>query len=97
MYKLTFMQEVTKEIDGALHSGRISGSGSTLFEELGLCYIGPIDGHNVDDLVAILEEVKSTKKTGPVLIHVVTRKGCGYPYAERAADKYHGKENTISL
>ncbi|CAL5183811.1 unnamed protein product [Lathyrus oleraceus] len=83
-------KEVTKEIDGALHSGRISGSGSTLFEELGLCYIGPIDGHNVDDLVAILKEVKSTKKTGPVLIHVVTRKGCGYPYAERAADKYHG-------
>ncbi|CAK8530968.1 unnamed protein product [Lathyrus sativus] len=80
----------SKQINGALHSGMISGSGSTLFEELGLCYIGPLDGHNIDDLVAILDKVKSTEKTGPVLIHVVTKKGFGYPYAERAADKYHG-------
>ena len=71
--------------------GMISGSGSTLFEELGLYYIGPVDGHSIDDLVAILKEVKSTKTTGPVLIHVVTEKGRGYPYAEKAADKYHGK------
>ncbi|CAK8530969.1 unnamed protein product [Lathyrus sativus] len=80
----------SKQTDGALHSGMISSSGSTLFEELGLCYIGPLDGHNIDDLVAILDKVKSTEKTGPVLIHVVTKKGFGYPYAERAADKYHG-------
>ena len=63
----------------------------SLFEELGLYYIGPVDGHNIDDLVAILNEVKSTKTTGPVLIHVITEKGRGYPYAEKAADKYHGK------
>ncbi|GAV63378.1 Transket_pyr domain-containing protein/Transketolase_C domain-containing protein/DXP_synthase_N domain-containing protein [Cephalotus follicularis] len=91
---------VTKQIGGPMHElaakvdeyarGMISGSGSTLFEELGLYYIGPVDGHNIDDLVAILREVKSTKTTGPVLIHVVTEKGRGYPYAERAADKYHG-------
>lgn len=91
---------VTKQIGGPMHElaakvdeyarGMISGSGSTLFEELGLYYIGPVDGHNVDDLVAILEEVKNTKTTGPVLIHVVTEKGRGYPYAEKAADKYHG-------
>ncbi|XP_015573388.1 probable 1-deoxy-D-xylulose-5-phosphate synthase, chloroplastic [Ricinus communis] len=91
---------VTKRIGGPMHElaakvdeyarGMISGSGSTLFEELGLYYIGPVDGHNVDDLVAILKEVKSTKTTGPVLIHVVTEKGRGYPYAEKAADKYHG-------
>jgi 1-deoxy-D-xylulose-5-phosphate synthase len=68
----------------------ISGSGSTLFEELGLYYIGPVDGHNMDDLVTILREVKNTSTTGPVLIHLVTEKGRGYPYAERAADKYHG-------
>ncbi|CAI8583216.1 unnamed protein product [Vicia faba] len=80
----------SKQIAGPLHSGMSSGSGSTLFEELGLCYIGPLDGHNFDDLVAILDKVKSTEKTGPVLIHVVTKKGLGYPYAERAADKYHG-------
>ncbi|OWM74158.1 hypothetical protein CDL15_Pgr008469 [Punica granatum] len=91
---------VTKQIGGSMHKlaakvdeyarGMISGSGSTLFEELGLYYIGPVDGHNIDDLVAILKEVKSTKTTGPVLIHVVTEKGRGYPYAEKAADKYHG-------
>nr|BAF98288.1 1-deoxy-D-xylulose 5-phosphate synthase [Hevea brasiliensis] len=91
---------VTKQIGGPMHEwaakvdeyarGMISGSGSTLFEELGLYYIGPVDGHNIDDLIAILKEVKSTKTTGPVLIHVVTEKGRGYPYAEKAADKYHG-------
>ncbi|KAK4283565.1 hypothetical protein QN277_000502 [Acacia crassicarpa] len=91
---------VTKQIGGPMHElaakvdeyarGMIGGSGSTLFEELGLYYIGPVDGHNIDDLVAILKEVKSTKTSGPVLIHVVTEKGRGYPYAEKAADKYHG-------
>lgn len=91
---------VTKQIGGSMHSiaakvdeyarGMISGSGSTLFEELGLYYIGPVDGHNIDDLVTILREVKATHTSGPVLIHVVTEKGRGYPYAERAADKYHG-------
>ncbi|XP_047333990.1 probable 1-deoxy-D-xylulose-5-phosphate synthase, chloroplastic [Impatiens glandulifera] len=91
---------VTKSIGGPMHQlaskvdeyarGMISGSGSTLFEELGLYYIGPVDGHNIDDLVTILKEVKSTKTTGPVLIHVVTEKGRGYPYAEKADDKYHG-------
>ncbi|KAF9590021.1 hypothetical protein IFM89_030171 [Coptis chinensis] len=71
--------------------GMISGSGSSLFEELGLYYIGLVDGHNIDDLVTILKEVKSIHTTGPVFIHVVTNKGRGYPYAERAVDKYHGK------
>ncbi|KAG0476848.1 hypothetical protein HPP92_013689 [Vanilla planifolia] len=80
---------VTKQIGGSMHElaakvdeyarGMISGSGSTLFEELGLYYIGPVDGHNLDDLITILKEVKSTKTTGPVLIHVVTEKGRGYP------------------
>ncbi|KAI4345506.1 hypothetical protein L6164_012622 [Bauhinia variegata] len=91
---------VTKRIGGPMHElaskvdeyarGMISGSGSSLFEELGLYYIGPVDGHSIDDLVAILNEVKSTRTTGPVLIHVVTEKGRGYPYAEKADDKYHG-------
>lgn len=70
--------------------GMITGACSTLFEELGFYYIGPVDGHNIDDLVSILKEVKSTRTSGPVLIHVVTEKGHGYPYAERAHDKYHG-------
>jgi len=84
------MHELAAKVDEYAR-GMISGSGSTLFEELGLYYIGPVDGHNIDDLVAILSEVKSTKTTGPVLIHVITEKGRGYPYAEKAADKYHGK------
>jgi deoxyxylulose-5-phosphate synthase len=100
-------QGVTKQLGGPMHAmaskvdeyarGMISGSGSSLFEELGLYYIGPVDGHNIDDLITILREVKVTKTTGPVLIHVVTEKGRGYPYAERAADKYHGKSKLFCL
>ncbi|MGE3693551.1 MAG: 1-deoxy-D-xylulose-5-phosphate synthase [Novosphingobium sp.] len=63
--------------------------GGTLFEELGLYYVGPIDGHNIDQLVPILENVRDMAE-GPCLIHVVTKKGHGYAPAEKAADKYHG-------
>ncbi|KAK4748858.1 hypothetical protein SAY87_015444 [Trapa incisa] len=73
--------------------GMISASGSTLFEELGLYYIGPVDGHNVEDLVTILEKVKAMPAPGPVLIHIITEKGKGYPPAEAAADKMHGVVN----
>ncbi|CAD5174466.1 unnamed protein product [Musa acuminata subsp. malaccensis] len=71
--------------------GMISTDGSLLFEELGLYYIGPVDGHNVEDLVTIFEKVKSLPAPGPVLIHIVTEKGKGYPPAEAAADKMHGE------
>ncbi len=64
-------------------------AGGTLFEELGFYYVGPIDGHNLDHLVSILQNVRDLKD-GPVLIHAVTQKGKGYKYAESAADKYHG-------
>ncbi|MBO9581426.1 MAG: 1-deoxy-D-xylulose-5-phosphate synthase [Sphingobium sp.] len=63
--------------------------GGTLFEELGFYYVGPIDGHNLDQLVPVLENVRDMAD-GPVLIHVVTQKGKGYAPAEAAADKYHG-------
>jgi 1-deoxy-D-xylulose-5-phosphate synthase len=63
--------------------------GGTLFEELGLYYVGPIDGHNIDQLVPILENVRDAAE-GPCLIHVVTKKGKGYGPAEASADKYHG-------
>jgi len=63
--------------------------GGTLFEELGFYYVGPIDGHNLDHLVPILENVRDAAE-GPCLIHVVTEKGKGYKPAEQAADKYHG-------
>jgi 1-deoxy-D-xylulose-5-phosphate synthase len=83
------VQEITAKVDEYAR-GLISGSGATLFEELGLYYIGTVDGHNLDDLVAILQEVKNTESVGPVLIHVVTEKGRGYGPAERAQDRYHG-------
>ncbi|WP_128253165.1 1-deoxy-D-xylulose-5-phosphate synthase [Falsirhodobacter deserti] len=62
--------------------------GGTLFEELGFSYIGPVDGHDLDALLPVLRTVKA-KATGPVLIHVITKKGKGYAPAERAADKGH--------
>lgn len=64
-------------------------TGGTLFEELGFYYIGSIDGHNFNHLLPVLKNVRDWAR-GPVLIHVVTHKGKGYPPAEAAADKYHG-------
>lgn len=64
-------------------------TGGTLFEELGFYYVGPIDGHNLDHLIPVLENVRDSEQ-GPILVHVVTRKGKGYAPAEASADKYHG-------
>ena len=71
--------------------------GGTLFEELGFYYVGPIDGHNLEQLIPVLENVRDAA-SGPCLIHVVTQKGKGYAPAEAAADKYHGvtKFNVIT-
>ncbi|MBY0423526.1 MAG: 1-deoxy-D-xylulose-5-phosphate synthase [Parvularculaceae bacterium] len=69
--------------------GRGLATGGTLFEELGFYYVGPIDGHNMDHLIPILENVRDMED-GPVLVHVVTQKGKGYAPAEAAADKGHG-------
>ena len=63
--------------------------GGTLFEELGFYYVGPLDGHNLDQLIPVLENVRDMAD-GPCLIHVVTQKGKGYAPAEAAEDKYHG-------
>ena len=65
-------------------------TGGTLFSELGFYYIGPIDGHDVNNLVTILENVKNSNHQGPILIHAITKKGKGYKPAEEAGDKYHG-------
>ncbi|XP_023529489.1 probable 1-deoxy-D-xylulose-5-phosphate synthase 2, chloroplastic [Cucurbita pepo subsp. pepo] len=91
---------LTKQMGGQAHEiaakldhcmkGIVGGSGASLFEELGIYYIGPVDGHDVEDLVYVLKRVKSMPAPGPVLIHVVTEKGKGYPPAEIAADKMHG-------
>ena len=63
--------------------------GGTLFEQLGFSYLGPLDGHDMDQLLPVLRTVKD-RATGPILIHVVTQKGKGYAPAERARDKGHG-------
>ena len=65
-------------------------TGGTLFEELGFYYVGPIDGHNIDHLLPVLKNIRDDKEEGPVLLHVVTHKGHGYPPAEESDDKYHG-------
>ena len=72
-------------------------TGGTLFEELGFFYVGPIDGHNLNDLIDVLENARDAS-SGPILVHVVTKKGKGYEPAENSADKYHGvnKFNVIT-
>ena len=65
-------------------------TGGTLFSELGFYYIGPVNGHDVDNLVQIFENVKNSNHQGPILIHVRTQKGKGYKPAEESGDKYHG-------
>ena len=65
-------------------------SGGTLFEEMGFYYLGPIDGHNINDLVSVLENVKDNKFDKPIFLHCITKKGKGYKPAEEAEDKFHG-------
>lgn len=92
-----FSKQLAKRLPNAMYKqlakaeeyGRGMVTGGTLFEELGFYYVGPIDGHNLDHLVPVLENARDMKD-GPVLVHVVTRKGAGYPPAEEAYDKYHG-------
>ena len=73
-------------------------TGGTLFEELGFYYVGPIDGHNIDHLLPVLRNVREAEESGPILLHVITKKGHGYAPAENSADKYHGvsKFNVIT-
>ena len=65
-------------------------TGGTMFEEMGIYYVGPIDGHNLDHLLPVLKNLRDDQGDGPILLHVVTEKGHGYTPAEEAADKYHG-------
>ncbi len=65
-------------------------AGGTLFEEMGFYYIGPVDGHDLEHLVAVLDNVRRSRHRRPVLVHVATQKGKGYAPAEAAEDKYHG-------
>ena len=69
---------------------RSAVTGGTLFSSLGFYYIGPIDGHDLNSLIPILKNARDTKHDGPILIHIKTKKGKGYTYAEEAKDNYHG-------
>ena len=90
-------KRIARRLPDPLHKGlkkteefaRGKAMGGTLFEELGFYYVGPIDGHNLEHLIPVLENVRDHAE-GPVLIHVVTQKGKGYAPAESSADKYHG-------
>jgi 1-deoxy-D-xylulose-5-phosphate synthase len=92
-----FASKLTAKLSRRLHGAtakaeeyaRGMAMGGTLFEELGFYYVGPIDGHNLDQLIPVLENVRDNAE-GPVLVHCVTQKGKGYAPAEAAADKYHG-------
>ncbi len=92
-----FAKRLSRRLPGPLHRAarktdefaRGLAMGGTLFEELGFYYVGPIDGHNLEQLVPILENVRDAAQ-GPCLVHVVTRKGKGYAPAEASDDKYHG-------
>src|SRR5438477_436195 len=77
---------------GALRAEEFSRgmiTGGTMFEELGFYYVGPIDGHNMDQLLPVLKNVRDSQ-TGPIIVHCRTQKGKGYAPAEQSADKYHG-------
>jgi 1-deoxy-D-xylulose-5-phosphate synthase len=92
-----FASKLTAKLSRRVHNAtakaeeyaRGMAMGGTLFEELGFYYVGPIDGHNLDQLIPVLENVRDNAE-GPVLIHCVTQKGKGYAPAEASADKYHG-------
>ncbi|MCC0029810.1 MAG: 1-deoxy-D-xylulose-5-phosphate synthase [Brucellaceae bacterium] len=82
-------KRVDSAITRAVEHARGYVTGGTLFEELGFYHIGPIDGHNLEHLVPVLRNVRDNVH-GPVLVHVITKKGKGYAPAEESADKYHG-------
>ena len=69
---------------------RSAVTGGTLFNSLGFYYVGPINGHDLDSLIPVLENAKNLNYDGPVMIHIKTKKGRGYEFAEKSSDKYHG-------
>ncbi|MCZ8260229.1 MAG: 1-deoxy-D-xylulose-5-phosphate synthase, partial [Beijerinckiaceae bacterium] len=89
--KLTrkFGDRMDRTITRAIEHARSYLTGGTLFDQLGLYYVGPVDGHDLDHLVPILRNIRDADQ-GPILLHVITQKGKGYAPAEASADKYHG-------
>ena len=81
-----YLQETAERAD---EFARTMLFGGTLFEELGFYYVGPVDGHNIDSMVPILENVRDADSLGPILVHVVTEKGKGHPFENPHNEKYH--------
>lgn len=85
-----FPEPLARMAAKAEHFARGMATGGTLFEEMGFFYVGPVDGHNLNHLLPVLRNVRDQRGSGPVLVHVVTKKGHGYEPAENSDDKYHG-------
>ena len=93
-----FAKQLTKKLPKMLEEtarraeefSRTLVTGGTMFEEMGIYYVGPIDGHNLEHLLPVLTNIRDDEGKGPVLLHVKTEKGYGYEPAEQASDKYHG-------
>ena len=81
--------EIEKAAKRADELARNMMGGGTIFNNLGMYYVGPLDGHNISDLVQVLENLKNSSNEGPVLLHVVTEKGKGHPFGEEVIEKYH--------
>ena len=85
-----FSKRFTKNAAKAEDFLRSAVTGGTLFNSLGFYYIGPIDGHDIDTLLSVLGNAKESNYEGPIMIHIKTKKGKGYEFAEKSEDKYHG-------
>lgn len=83
------MHELAAKVDEYAR-GMIGPLGATLFEELGLYYIGPVDGHNIDDLISVLSQVATLDSTGPVLVHVITDEGLEATSQRARASEHQG-------
>ena len=88
----TFPENLSKTLYRTEEYSKGMLSGGTLFEELGFYYLGPIDGHNLKDLISVLENIRDNKFNKPIFLHCITKKGKGYEPAEKADDKFHGVE-----
>ena len=86
----SFSKRFSKQAGAAEDFFRSAVTGGTLFSSLGFYYIGPIDGHNLDALLPVLKNAKDSNHQGPILIHIKTKKGKGYSFAEKSDDNYHG-------
>ena len=81
---------IAEKFPDGVAAGRAHLAGTaTMFDQLGCTYVGPVDGHNVDDLVGVLQAIRDGARQGPVLLHVVTEKGKGHPFTAPNVEKYH--------